>query len=97
MYFSSRWMATICFGSETMTQTLLEKRVAALEHEVADLKAVLAERPTKDWRRTVGIFGDDPGMREIFHEAMKIREENRRRTRPRQHAGERPGDDPPRY
>jgi hypothetical protein len=66
-----------------MTQSLLEKRVAALEHEVADLKAALVARPRKDWRRTIGVFGDDPGMMEIFHEAMKIREENRRRTRPK--------------
>jgi hypothetical protein len=66
-----------------MSQSLLEKRVAALEQEVAGLKATLAEQPRKDWRRTIGMFGDDPGMVEIFHEAMKIREEDRRRTRPK--------------
>ena len=66
-----------------MAQTLLEKRVAALEHEVAGLKASLATKPRRDWRRTIGMFSDDPGMLEIFHEAMKIREDDRRRTRPK--------------
>ncbi|HEY2250977.1 MAG TPA: hypothetical protein VGH74_07940 [Planctomycetaceae bacterium] len=67
-----------------MADNLLEKRVAALEQEVAALKATLAGTPRKkDWRRTIGIFADDPGMREIFNEAMKIREEDRRRTRPK--------------
>jgi hypothetical protein len=66
-----------------MAQTVLEKRVAALEQEVAGLKATLAGQPRQDWRRTIGMFGDDPGMMEIFHEALKIREDNRRRTRPK--------------
>ena len=67
-----------------MADKLLEKRVAALEQEVANLRAKLAAAPKKkDWRRTIGMFGDDPGMREIFDEAMKIRDEDRRRTRPK--------------
>ena len=66
-----------------MTQNLLEKRVAALEQEVAGLKATLATKPRKDWQRTIGMFRDDPGMLEIFQEAMKIREEDRRLTRPK--------------
>lgn len=65
-----------------MADKLLEKRVAALGQQVADLKAKLVATPAKkDWRRTIGMFGDDPGMRERFHEAMKIRDEDRRRTR----------------
>jgi hypothetical protein len=66
-----------------MTQSLLEKRVAALEDEVADLKVRLLGASRKDWRRTVGMFTDNPGMQEIFDEALKFREENRRRTRPK--------------
>ena len=66
-----------------MAQSLLEKRVAALEQEVAGLKASLGTQPRKDWRRTIGMFSDDPGMLEIFQEAMKIREDDRRRTRPK--------------
>jgi len=66
-----------------MTQSLLEKRVAALEDEVADLKVRLLGVPQKDWRRTVGMFTDNPGMLEIFEEALKFREQDRRRTRPK--------------
>ena len=66
-----------------MAQTLLEKRVAILENEVASLKARLIDLPQKDWRRTVGMFTDNPDMLEIFGEALKIREDNRRRTRPK--------------
>ena len=66
-----------------MAQTIVEKRLAALEHEVADLKAALAGLPKKDWRRTIGMFTDNPGMLEVFEEALKIRAEDRRRTRPK--------------
>jgi hypothetical protein len=66
-----------------MSQSPLERRVAALEDEVANLKIRLLGAPRKDWRRTIGIFTDDPGMQEIFDEALKFREENRRRTRPK--------------
>jgi hypothetical protein len=61
----------------------LEKRVAALEREVADLKALQSENGThkKDWRRTIGMFTDNPGMLEIFAEAMKIREGDRKQAR----------------
>jgi hypothetical protein len=61
----------------------LEKRIAALEKEVADLKALQSNNGTqkKDWRRTIGMFTDNPGMLEIFAEAMKIREADRREAR----------------
>jgi hypothetical protein len=35
----------------------------------------------KDWRRTVGIFTDDPGMQELFADAQKIREADRKKVR----------------
>jgi len=35
----------------------------------------------KDWRRTVGMFTDDPGMKELFAEAIKLREADRRKAR----------------
>jgi hypothetical protein len=66
-----------------MSQTLLETRVAALELAVAGLKAPLKTQPGKDWRSTIGMFHDDPETFDIFHEAMTIREEDRRRTRPK--------------
>jgi len=63
----------------------LEKRVAQLELQVAKLQSELSTSPPKngkDWRRTIGMFTDDPGMTEIFEEARKIREADRRKTRP---------------
>jgi hypothetical protein len=67
-----------------MIQPTLETRVAALEREVAELKAALANGSRqKDWRGTIGMFTDDPGMQEIFKEAMKIREADRKRARRR--------------
>lgn len=65
-----------------MAENLLEKRVAALEHEVANLRAALGTGK-KDWRRTIGMFTDNPGMLEVFREALKTRAEDRRRTRPK--------------
>jgi hypothetical protein len=49
---------------------------------VQQLQAALKNRASpKDWRRTIGAFTDDVGMQEIFKEAMKIREQDRKRTR----------------
>ncbi len=65
-----------------MAKQSIEERVAALEREVAALKAaaVNGARP-KDWRRTIGLFTDDPGMQRVFEEAMKLREADRARAR----------------
>jgi hypothetical protein len=38
----------------------------------------------KDWRRTIGMFTDNPGMKELFAEAMKLREADRKKARRRQ-------------
>ena len=60
----------------------LEQRIAALEQEVASLKTRQAIEPGKDdWRQTIGMFTDNPGMLEIFAEAMKIREADRKKAR----------------
>ena len=65
----------------------LEARVAALECEVAQLRAANnasgngAAAPVKDWRSTIGMFTDDPGMQEVFAEAMKLREADREKAR----------------
>jgi hypothetical protein len=64
----------------------LEQRVAALEQELADLKSRRGQRREKDWRRTIGMFSDDPGMKEVFAEAMKLREADRSKARRRKHA-----------
>jgi hypothetical protein len=64
-----------------MTQRKLEDRVAALEKQVAELKAGLANgaRPG-DWRSTIGMFTGDEIMRQVFEEALKIREADRRKA-----------------
>jgi hypothetical protein len=66
----------------------LEERVATLEKELAELKARGNGRD-KDWRRTVGVFTDNPEMKELFAEAMKLREADRKKARRRQR-GQRP-------
>ena len=58
----------------------LEQRVVALEKELSDLKAQRGNGQVKDWRRTVGMFTDNPGMIENFAEAMKLREADRKKA-----------------
>jgi hypothetical protein len=71
-----------------MSPRALEQRLASLESEVAALRAELlaSKRPAKDWRRTIGAFTDDEGMKEIMKMAMQLREEDRKRTRPKKAA-----------
>ena len=67
-----------------MSQRDLKQRVADLETQVAAIQKSLTngERP-KDWRRTMGMFGDDPLMKEILNEALKFRERDRQKARRR--------------
>ncbi len=57
-----------------------EDRVAALERQVAVLLARIqpSNRP-KDWRDTLGMFTGDEVMRAITDEALRHREEDRRK------------------
>jgi hypothetical protein len=67
-----------------MVEQTLEQRVTALEHQVEELtKRLPGERipPKKDWRSTVGMFANDPIMKEIIEEGRKIRERDREMTR----------------
>lgn len=60
----------------------LETRVAALEREVAELRSRRESEPRlKDWRRTVGMFGHDEFMQEVFAEALRYRERSRKAVR----------------
>jgi hypothetical protein len=67
-----------------MSHLTLEQRVADLEKQMAQVKTDhangLREKP---WLRTMGIFAGDEGMREIFAEALKVREQDRRKARGR--------------
>ncbi len=65
------------------TSSSLEERVAVLETQVNEL---LSERnnlgkPKKDWRRTLGMFSGDEIMWAIDQEALRYREEDRRRSK----------------
>jgi hypothetical protein len=64
-----------------MAAVSLEQRVAALEQELAGLKSRRRNGRAKDWRRTVGIFTDNPGMKELFAEAIRLRETDRKNAR----------------
>ena len=66
-----------------MKTLTIEQRVAVLEQELSELKARGGNGRIKDWRRTVGIFTDNPGMKELFAEAMKLREADRSKARRR--------------
>ena len=55
----------------------LEERVAALEHKVALMSDAENGCGEKPWLRTMGKF---EGLKEIFEEAMKLREKDRARA-----------------
>ena len=59
----------------------LEERVAALEQKVQQLENRGARK--KDWQKTIGMFTDNPGMQELFADAMKLRETDRKKARRR--------------
>jgi hypothetical protein len=66
-----------------MSQPTLEERVTALEKAVAKLTGRLPGQkpePEIDWRSTIGMFANDPIMKEIDEEGRRIREEDRRRA-----------------
>jgi hypothetical protein len=62
-----------------MPQLSLEERVAALEQEVAQMKAQHSNGD-KSWLRTMGKFAGDEGLKEVFEEAMKLRAKDRQRA-----------------
>jgi hypothetical protein len=67
-----------------MGQGKLEERIAELERELAVLKAQVATlvKPN-DWRSVVDKYAGDEDLQRIFEAGRKIREEDRRRTKPK--------------
>ena len=62
-----------------MSNAQLEKRIAALEAEVAGLKLRAGSSASKPWwETTYGIFANDPA----YDEAMRLGREYRESTRP---------------
>jgi hypothetical protein len=67
-----------------MAQGTVEERLAELERELALLKARLDTlTPPTDWRGVVERFGGDKDLQRIFEAGRKVREEDRRRTKPK--------------
>jgi hypothetical protein len=67
-----------------MKKNALELRVAALEQEVAKLKASVLNWPNgPTWQKTIGMFAGDEITREVLEEAMKLREKDRAQARRR--------------
>ena len=63
-----------------MSDLTIEERVAALEKTVAQLVArSKSTSDGNDWRSSIGMFANDPVMKEIDEEGRKIREEDRRK------------------
>jgi uncharacterized protein YutE (UPF0331/DUF86 family) len=62
----------------------LEERLKEVESQLAALKAEveLMKRPT-DWRSAVDKYAGDENLQRIFEAGRKIREEDRRRTKPK--------------
>ena len=44
-----------------------------------------------DWRRTVGAFTDDEGLKEVLQEAMRLRDLDRKKARSKATTKRRPG------
>jgi len=66
-----------------MKQVTLAGRIQALESRVSELAEALRSARTqreKDWRRTIGAFTDDEGLKEILQEAIRLREIDRQKT-----------------
>jgi hypothetical protein len=56
----------------------LEDRVEKLEQAV--FRANGQQDRRKDWRRAVGMFRDDPVMKEVIDEALRARAEERKQS-----------------
>ena len=67
-----------------MAKATLEERVAALERQfTAFLANRLGTGPTKNWRRTRGVFTGDDLMKQVFAEGRKMRRADRDRAQSR--------------
>ena len=63
-----------------MSRDTLEKRVSELENRMGRLRALITGAgDPKDWRRAIGAFTADPGMQEIWADALRLRAADRAR------------------
>ena len=64
-----------------MTVTIppkLEESVAQLEETTARMLARARKRPAEDWRRVIGMFGDDELMKQVDEGGRRWRDEENR-------------------
>lgn len=63
-----------------MAQGTVEERLERLERLVDSVLDRLSreQTPRKDWRRTIGMFDDDPVMKDVIEGALHRREEERK-------------------
>ena len=66
-----------------MSRPSLEKRVAELERQLAELLPRGEEPSATSWRETVGMFSHDPLMKEIDAAGQAWREADRAKARRR--------------
>ena len=66
-----------------MTTQELEKRLTKLEDELSSLRAELRNFAKPGWQRAVENLTGDEGLQEVFAEAMKLREADRKKARKR--------------
>ncbi len=65
-----------------MSQSELEKRLATLEIQMAELRAAVEKnQPSKNWQKTIGMFTGDEVMKRIDRAAKKYREADRAKAR----------------
>jgi hypothetical protein len=64
-----------------LTLESLAARITALELQLAEQKALAQSPKKKDWRRTVGMFDNDPGFADVIAEGRAIREAEREAAR----------------
>ncbi len=64
-----------------LTLESLAARIAAVENQLAEQKAAAQPARKKDWRRTVGMFDNDPEFLDLIAEGQAFREAEREAAR----------------
>ncbi|MFN7765810.1 MAG: hypothetical protein ACK5UC_01250 [Planctomycetaceae bacterium] len=65
-----------------MSDTSLERRLQTLEQQMQDVLKRLQSSPpptppTKDWRKSLGLFDDHPVMKQIDQAGQLVRQQDR--------------------
>lgn len=63
-----------------MPEPTMKERLTTLEKQVSQMMSQM-KSSERDWRKTIGMFSGDAEMKELFADALKLREADRRKTR----------------